>query len=171
METEIMNHLRSFKELLAKEADYVSDLVKLEERKYEALKMVDMDNLMKINTEEEESLQFLESVEKRRKKIIVTLAGEFHFDANVTLSELFNYIPDDQFHETKQELIVLRARIKHLTENLQMNMKENSELIKSNLEIINMTLNFANRNSQKETYNYRNKKESKESIYIVNQIA
>lgn len=171
MENEIMNHLKAFKELLAKEADYVSELVKLEERKYDALKMVDMENLMKINTEEEETLQFLESIEKRRKKIIMTLSGDFHFDPNVTLSELFNHLPDDKHYEIKQELIVLRARIKHLTENLQMNMKENSELIKSNLEIINMTLNFANRNSQKETYSLRNRKESKENIYIINQIA
>jgi hypothetical protein len=171
METEIMNHLRSFKELLSKEADYVSELVKLEERKYESLKLVDMEGLMRINSEEEETLQFLDSIEKKRKKIIVTLSGDFHFDPNISLAELFTHLPDEKFYETKQELIVLRTRIKNLTEKLQMNMKENSELIKSNLEIINMTLNFANRNSQKETYNYRTKKESKENIYIINQIA
>lgn len=171
METEIMNHLRSFKDLLAKEADHVSELVRLEERKYECLKLVDMEGLTRINNEEEETLQILDSIEKKRKKIIMTLSGELHFDPNISLSELFRHLPDEKFYETKQDLIVLRTRIKNSTEKLQMNMKENSELIKSNLEIINMTLNFANRNSQKETYSYRNKKESKENIYIINQIA
>jgi hypothetical protein len=126
---------------------------------------------MKINGEEEETLQFLDSIEKKRKKIIMTLSGDLQFDPNISLSELFNHLPDENFYELKQELVVLRARIKSSTEKLQMNMKENSELIKSNLEIINMTLNFANRNTQKETYNYRTRKESKENIYIINQIA
>ncbi len=174
MEDNLMNHLKAFRDLLAREADHVSALVKLEEQKYESLKSVDMTSLMNVNTNEEETLQMLDSIEKRRKKAIAGLAAELKIPPDITLSDLIRAIPDEKYNNLKNELIVLRNRIKGLTEKLQVNMTENSELIRSNLDIINMTLSFANRGAQKETYGDRAasaRKESRDSIYIINQIA
>ena len=46
-----------------------------------------------------------------------------------------------------------------------------ADLINANMDIVNFTLSYANRTVQQDTYDFRNKKESKESINIINQIA
>lgn len=171
METILMKALESFKKLLAQETQYLSDLVMLEDDKYEALKQVEVSSLMKINSLEEEKLHCLGTVEKKRKEIILGLAEILPFDSNSTLTELLKIIPDEGFEVLKDELTGLRLKIKVLSDKLQVTLKENSEMIKTNLEIINVTLNFANRNSQRETYGYKDRKETRESIYLVNQIA
>jgi|GEM_PF-2185941 flagellar biosynthesis/type III secretory pathway chaperone len=166
-----MDYLKSFKELLKLESNYLSNLVSQEEDKYEALKQVDVENLMRINNEEEDILHRLASVERKRKELIHTLSKIFKFDQNLTLTELFNYICGDGDEAIKKDLMKLRTSIKQEIEKLQISLQENSHIIQANLEIIGLTLNFANRNAQKETYDYRNKKESKESIYLINQLA
>ncbi len=171
MEESIMNHMKTFKDLLSHEADALSYLEKLENQKFDALKQVDIKKLMRINSDEEEMLHKLEVIEKKRKNLILLLSEAFSFDPCVSLSELFTYLPDEEYKSYKNELSELRNTIKGFTEKLQVTMHENSEMIRTNLDIINLTLNFANRNSQKETYGYRDKKESRENIYLVNQIA
>ncbi len=166
-----MDYLKSFKELLKLEAGYLSELVALEEEKYDALKQVDITLLMKVNTNEEDILQHLASIERKRKDLILNLSKIYHFNPNLSLTELFSYIMDENSQSLKNELIELRTKIKNEIGKLQISMHENSQIIQANLEIINLTMNFANRNAQKETYDYRSKKESKESIYLVNQIA
>lgn len=171
MEAVLMNQLKSFMDLLLRESEALSELVTLEDSKFDALKQVEIHNLMRINALEEEILHKLGSIEKKRKNIFITLADTFHFDQNISLSELLNYLPESEYKEIKSELMELRAKIKNLTDKLQVTMHENSEMIKSNLEIINITLNFANKSEQKDTYSYRSKKERRDNIYIINQIA
>jgi hypothetical protein len=166
-----MDYLKSFRELLKLEANYLSSLVSQEEDKYEALKQVDVTSLMKINNEEDDILHSLASIEKKRKELIQTLSKTYSFDQNLSLSELFNHICSDDDSAIKEELMGLRTLIKDEIGKLQISLKENSNIIQANLEIIGLTLNFANRNAQKETYDYRNKKESRESIYLINQLA
>ncbi len=166
-----MDYLKSFKELLKLESNYLSNLVSQEEDKYEALKQVDVVSLMRINNEEEEILHKLDSIERKRKELIQTLSKNFNFDQNLSLSEMFNYICDSNDMVIKKELMELRTLIKEEIEKLRVSLQENSHIIQANLEIISLTLNFANRNAQKETYDYRNRKESRESIYLINQLA
>ena len=171
MDNTIMNHLETFKGLLSRETEMVSGILSLENEKYDALKLVDVNKLMRINAEEEELLQSMDIIEVKRKELIVLLADKMGFNSDSTLSHMLEQFSDEPYSNIKIELLELRDTIKKDTENLRITMKENSEMIKANLEIINLTLNFANRNSIKETYNFRNKKESKENIYIINQIA
>jgi hypothetical protein len=170
MVSDWMNYLKSFKDLLKKEAFLISKLVDLEEEKYEALKQVEMKDLMRLNTLEEEILHSMDGVEEKRKNVLSILSETFHFDINLSLSKVLNFIPDDKFYDLKQELETLRQEIKAATGKLQMAVRENSEMLHSNMEIINLTLNFANRNFQRETYDYRMKKTMAENRYLVNQI-
>ena len=171
MEAILMKELRSFIELLVRESEALSELVRLEDKKYDALKQVEVQNLMRINASEEEILHKLGSIERKRKNILIALSESFHFDQNISLSELLNFLPEKECLDIKSELSELKVKIKNLTDKLQVTMHENSEMIKSNLEIINLTLNFANKSDQKETYDYRNKKEKRDNIHLVNQIA
>ncbi len=166
-----MNYLKSFKELLKLESLHLESLVNLEDDKYEALKQVDVVSLMKINNDEEDILHNLSSIERKRKELIQTLSKIYNFNPNITLSDLFAYFRDEKDMTLKNELMELRAAIKDRVGKLQLSLQENSHIIQANLEIIGLTLNFANRNSQKETYNYRNKREDKGSIYLINQLA
>jgi len=166
-----MDYLGAFRELLKLESGYLSNLVSQEDEKYEALKQVDVTGLMRINNAEEEILERLASVERKRKELIQSLSKTYAFDPNLTLTELFNYICDEDDKPIKKELLELRTSIKAEIEKLQISLQENSHIIQANLEIIGLTLNFANRNAQKETYDYRNRKESRESIYLINQLA
>lgn len=166
-----MEHLKSFKELLKLESGYLSSLVNQEEEKYEALKQVDVTSLMRINNEEEEILHRLASVERKRKELIQTTSKIYGFTPNLSLSELFEHIFDKDDGVIKKELMEMRLNIKEEIGKLQVALQENSHIIQANLEIIGLTLNFANRNAQKETYDYRIKKESKESLYLINQLA
>lgn len=77
------------------------------------------------------------------------------------------YLPD----RYQGEFQVLRDSIRHKTDRLDITMRENAALIQTNLDIMNFTMNFATRAAQQETYNYRDKKESKENVNIINQIA
>ena len=172
MVLEWMKSLAAFEELLKKEAHALQELLKLEDDKYDALKMVDVAKLMRINSQEEESLEKLNSVEKKRKDLIVSLSKIYHFDSSLSLREIFEIIPEmPELSSSRENLLGLRNTIKNLTGRLQTTMHENSDLIQANLEIINLTLNFAQRNSQRETYGYRMRKESREGIYLVNQLA
>lgn len=171
METLWMNQLASFREMLQKESAALKALLQLEDDKYEALKDVDVSKLMRINSSEEDILIELNQTEKKRKELIILLSKVFHFDPSLTLREIFSYIPDQDYAGIKADLLQERDSIKNLTVKLQTTMQENSEMIHANLEIINLTLNFANRHAQKETYDYRSRKESRDNIYLVNQIA
>lgn len=168
MEPTLMQSLKRFTELLTREAGALESLYQMEEQKYEVLRMVDADALIRLNSLEEEQLVVMELVEKKRKDALTVLAMQMGLGSDVTLSELVAGLSSE---EEREKLAVLRDRIKHLTEKLQTAMRENRDMIQSNLEIINLTLNFANRNNQKEVYDYRSRKESRESIFLVNQLA
>jgi len=172
-----MDYLKLLKEILQQEYAKISSLVKLEEEKFEALKQVDVSLLMKINNQEEDILHQMNFLEKKRKDIIKNLASIYNFNPDLSLKEILDYLPESDSipssgqSRIKEEIMEIRESIKRRIAGLQTTLHENSEIIKANMEIINLTLNFANRNSLKETYDYRLKKESKDTINLVNQIA
>jgi uncharacterized protein YihD (DUF1040 family) len=171
MENLVNNYLESFRELLCREAGMVKSLLGLEEEKYDALKQVAVKDLVSINTREEDILQFMDGVERQRKELLLLLARAFGFEPETTLSQMLAKLPDDPFAALKGELSALRDDIKGSSGKLQVTMKENSGMVRANLEIINLTLQFANRHAIKETYDYRSRRGARENITIINQIA
>jgi K+ transporter len=171
MEMENMKLLYTFKEILLEESASVLKLMKLEEHKYDALKAVDINSLMKLNQFEEEIIFMLDQIEQRRKEIVQKIAVFMKCPVNVTLTELIGLLPDDIDAALKLELDVIRESIKKNTSKLEVTSRENAHMVQSNLDIINLTLSFANRNSVKETYDYRNKKDGRENRFLINHIA
>ncbi len=167
METRLMEHLSAFYELLNGVRGTIEKLLALEEKKYDALKQVDVKALMHINSTEEELIQYMDCLEKERQEAIASLAVSLGCGRDVTFGELITYFPI----EMQEKFGSIRKELKTFTNKLEITMRENSEIIQSSMEIVNFTLNFANRSSLKETYDLRNKKESKENMCIVNHIA
>jgi hypothetical protein len=171
MEDLVKGYLENFRELLRREAELVKSILGLEEEKYDALKQVNVKDLLSINSREEDLLQFMDGVERQRKELLLLLARAFGFEPENTLSQMLANVPDDPFAVLKNELLALREEIKSSSSKLQVTMKENSGMVKANLEIINLTLQFANRHAIKETYDYRSRRGARENITIINQIA
>jgi hypothetical protein len=170
MDASQMNYWSLLRDMLVRERDTLSELVILEGRKFEALKKVDISKIIMINSQEEDYLQKMESIEKKRKEILLILSKHHHFDSDVTITQLIESIPAE-LEKYKDILTDLRLAIKSIADNLGAALHENSRIIKTNLEIINATLNFANKGDQKETYNYNNKKVNRSNLFLINQIA
>ncbi len=167
MDTNLTKLLDAFRKVLADADHSIQQLLKLEEKKYDALKQVSVKELMSINSVEEEIVQLVDALEKKRQDILVQLSDVLHVRPGIQLQELIMYLPD----RYQGEFQVLRDSIRHKTDRLDITMRENAALIQTNLDIMNFTMNFATRAAQQETYNYRDKKESKENVNIINQIA
>ena len=151
---------------LLKEADRaVLQLSKLEEQKHEALSQVDIKKLMKINSTEEEIVQWVDLLEEKREILIESLCARLGIAPDVVLSEIAAYGNENQ----RRQMLELKQSIKEHSGNLDVFMRENSDLIQSNLDILNFTMNFSAVGH--ETYDYRSKKESQNNVYIINQLA
>ncbi|OHD53644.1 MAG: hypothetical protein A2Y33_06900 [Spirochaetes bacterium GWF1_51_8] len=167
MPADWMKELANFETVLNELTAAVESLVSHEEQKYDALKQIDVKKLMELNSEEEILMQQLDGRDKKRAVLINRMAREFGIEPSAPLSELITQFPlemQERFHE-------LRRKIKRLSTKLETAVRENSRLIQNNLNIINFTLNFANRGAVTETYNYRERGEGHKNLHIVNRIA
>lgn len=167
MDKSLTDLLDVFRKVL-KDADHsIQQLLQLEEKKYDALKQVSVKELMRINSVEEEIVQLIDALEKKRQDTLMLLADVLHVKPSIQLQDLIRHLPD----RYQGEFQVLRDSIRNKTDRLDITMRENAALIQTNLDIMNFTMNFATRSAQQDTYNYRDKKESKENVNIINQIA
>lgn len=169
MEQKIMDYLLAFSDLFGQIRKTVKQLLTLEEQKYDALKQVDIKELMQINSVEEEVLQFMNSLEKRRQTMIAGLAAYFQCGTDISLTELIAYFPV----EMQDVFFEMRKAIKHDTNKLDITMRENTEMIRTGLEIVDFTLSFANNAAKDDTYDLRQGAVSsdKNNIHLINQIA
>ena len=167
MDNMLVVKLDAFRKILGEADRSIQQLLQLEEKKYDALKSVDIKELMSINSVEEEIVQLVDDIERKRVNVLQDLSIALHVKPGIHLQELIKHVPDNY----RGEFSVLRESIRRKTDKLDVAMRENAVLIQTNLDIMNFTMNFANRTAQQETYNYRDKKESKENINIINQIA
>lgn len=173
MDNQRMQTLDAFFRALDKETECLEQLIALENEKNDALRQVDVEALMKVNANEEEVMQFMEGTERRRKEIVISLARENRMTPDVTLAELVKGLPDDVPADVREKMQKSRTRIRELTDKLQVVLKENREMVQANLSIIDMTLGYAQKKDKSETYNYgtQNSKESRDKLFIINQIA
>ncbi|MGC8765473.1 MAG: flagellar protein FlgN [Brevinematia bacterium] len=171
MEEALMNYFKRLLTILQKEHDAIELVLKLENEKYDALKSVDVKKLMELNSQEEGLLELLSSTEKKRKELIVSLSKEFNLDKNLSLNDLIEIFNEKIDNDLKVEIITLKDRIKHISERLRAVVRENEELIKSNMEIISLTLSFASKHSLYETYNHRNRGDGVSKVYLINSLA
>ncbi len=167
METDLRNSLDDFRKVMSDIGRSLGQLSDLEDRKYDALKVVDIKSLMKLNADEEDLIQISSELEKRRSLIVRHLSRQFGFDSNATLKEIITYLP----LEEQESFNEIRKDIKSNTHKLSTTLRENETLIRTNLDIVNFTMSVINRDSQKETYDYRTHKGSRENIGMVNKFA
>lgn len=139
-----MNLLRKeeadkLRKILTKIGDELHLLLQFENEKYEALKSVDVRELLRLNTLEEEHLMVMSEYDRQRQVFIAELA-EFHgLDVGLTLKGMAELFPDN----TGQQLAELGDKIRHDSRRLGLTVRENQALIQANMEIIQMTLSYA----------------------------
>jgi hypothetical protein len=167
MSAEWMKELAGLGTALNEISAVIESLASFEEQKFDALKQVDIKKLMQLNSEEDVLVHQMDALDKKRTLLIGRLTRELGIEMSVPLSELIAHFP----LETQEEFQMLRKNIKKLTSKMETTMRENSRMIQSNLNIINFTLNFANRGAVTETYNYRERGEGHKNLHIINRIA
>ncbi|MEJ5284318.1 MAG: flagellar protein FlgN [Brevinematia bacterium] len=171
MESSVMNYFKKLATVLFKEKEILELVLKVENEKYDILRFVDVKGLMDLNSQEEGFLELLSSIEKRRKDIIIAMCKEKGINPDLSLKEIMEYFNSEINEEIKNEITDLRESIKSISEKLRAVVRENEQLIKSNMEIISLTLNFANKHSSYETYNFRNKGEAASRVHLINSLA
>lgn len=171
MESSVMNYFKKLATVLFKEKEILELVLKVENEKYDILRFVDVKGLMDLNSQEEGFLELLSSIEKRRKDIIIAMCKEKGINPDLSLKEIMEYFNSEIDEEIKNEITDLRESIKNISERLKAVVRENEQLIKSNMEIISLTLNFANKHSSYETYNFRNKGEAASRVHLINSLA
>jgi len=167
MQDSTTTYVEKFKVLLEKELDNLSQLYEIELCKYDALKDVDLKALNRINSVEEEIVSYIDTLEKERRDTVFLLSNIFGFDPSIKLSDIVNYFPE----EIVNEILVIREKIKEISNKLSVTIQTNKRLIESNLDIIRFTMGFTSKRSIKSTYDYRNKHESRETLSMFNQFA
>jgi hypothetical protein len=118
--------------ILKEEVSLLKRVLFLEERKYQALKEVNLEDLMNINDQEELLLQEIHTKEEKRQQVFHKInpkATDFH----AFLSQIEEETVRESFQNLYIQLADLRDRIK-------MQSEENKHLIQLNSEIISMTL-------------------------------
>ncbi len=171
MESSVMNYFKKLATVLFKEKEILELVLKVENEKYDILRFVDVKGLMDLNSQEEGFLELLSSIEKRRKDIIIAMCKEKGINPDLSLKEIMECFDSEIDEETKNEITDLRESIKSISEKLRAVVRENEQLIKSNMEIISLTINFANKHSSYETYNFRNKGEAASRVHLINSLA
>lgn len=167
MENDLRNSLDDFRKIMSDINRSLEQLTSTEDRKYEALKVVDVKTLMKLNADEEDLIQIAAELEKRRSLIVRHLAKQYGFDPMATLSEIVTYLP----LEVQESFAEIRKSIKTNTNKLALTLRENETLVRTNLDIVNFTMSVINKDCQRETYDYRNQKSARENIGMVNKLA
>lgn len=167
MESQIMKLLQDLRDVMKRMDVNLNHILELENQKYTALKQVDMENLNRINTDEEDYILYSDSLDKKRMAIIMDLAETIGFDKSLRLEKMLEYFPIE-WHETFREI---RDSIRKKTHKLEITMKENAEIIKSNLEIVNFTLSLVHQDTDNDTYDYHNKKKSEKQYNLIDRMA
>lgn len=147
MEKNLNEILEKFFGVLNKLEANLAELLELENEKYEELKSVNIQGIMKLNTAEEELIAYSESLEKERRKMIMELSKELGFEENLKLSEMQSYFP----LAWQEKISGVRSQIQDTSKQLDTTMRENAKMIRANLDIVNFTLSFA-KGESKEGY-------------------
>ncbi len=168
---EIMNFFKKLATTLFKEKEVLELILKVENEKYDVLRFVDVKGLMELNSQEEGFLELLSSIEKKRKEIISEICKHFNIEEDISLRQLLEHFENRLDDSIVNEIKDLRETIKNISEKLKAVVRENEQLIKSSMEVISLTLNFASKHSIYETYNFRNKNDATSKVHLINSLA
>ncbi|URA09128.1 flagellar protein FlgN [Thermospira aquatica] len=134
MDTVMAKLVEDIMKVLSEEAKLLQKILLLEEKKYQALKDVNLEQLMSINDQEELLLQHIHQEEQKRENLFSELQKKNSFR---DFSDLLNQIEDDTI---RNELSNIYIQLATLRDRIKMQSEENKHLIQLNSEIIAMTL-------------------------------
>ncbi|MFN3660392.1 MAG: flagellar protein FlgN [Brevinematales bacterium] len=129
--------------ILKEEVSFLERILFLEEKKYQALKEVNLEDLMNINDQEELLLQEIHTKEQKRQQVFQKInpeATDFH--------TFLSQIEEETLRTSLQNLYIQLA---DLRDRIKIQSEENKHLIQLNSEIISMTLGLFQK-THKETY-------------------
>jgi len=118
--------------ILQDEVRILEHVLRLEEKKYQALKDIQLQQLMDINDQEEILLQDIHTKEEKRQHVFARL-----FPQGSDVHACLALIQDEQ-QRTRVETLVIQ--LANLRDRIKMQNEENKHLIQLNSEIISMTL-------------------------------
>lgn len=120
--------------ILEEEAKLLEQVLLLEEKKYQALKDVNLEAMIHINDQEELLIQEIHTKEKHRQDIFSHLKQNERENS----FEYFLALLDDQ--PQKEKMQSLYIRLANLRDRIKIQSEENKHLIQLNSEVISMTL-------------------------------
>jgi len=165
MDTIITGMVDQLTTLLKEEAKVLERILSLEEKKYQALKDVNLEQLMKVNEQEEFFIQEIHSLETKRTQIFSHLQI---YGMGENFSTFINSLDDPSY---QNELKNIYLHLADLRDRIKIQNEENKQLIQLNSEIISMTLGLFQQ-THGETYSSPHapiKKENNNS-FLVNHV-
>ncbi len=134
MDTVMVKLVEGMMQVLSEEVKLLEKVLLLEEKKYQALKDVNLEQLMSINDQEELLIQRIHQEEQKRENIFAQLQQQ---TPSQDFSDFLNQLEDKQASHTLSEIYIQLA---NLRDRIKMQSEENKHLIQLNSEIIAMTL-------------------------------
>ncbi|MFN4217410.1 MAG: flagellar protein FlgN [Brevinematales bacterium] len=118
--------------ILKEEVSFLQRVLFLEEKKYQALKEVNLEDLMNINDQEELLLQEIHAKEEKRQRV-------FH-EINPRATDFHTFLSQIEEENIRESLQNLYIQLADLRDRIKIQSEENKHLIQLNSEIISMTL-------------------------------
>ena len=146
--------LENLIDVLDKEHFEYEKLLILAEKKTSAVVKGDVDNLSKITEDEQEIVGRIQTMEKRRTKVLADVANVVNRDVEtlklIDLIQMLAKVPDQQ-----EKLRDVQERVEQTTEQLRTQNEKNQLLLQEKLEMVDFNLNMIRAmKSAPETANY-----------------
>ncbi len=147
--------------------DYVQKIFDIEEQKYEVIKNLDMELLIKYNEEESVLVQQIENIEKQRLNLVAKLSTTIGYEPEIPISQLATLLPK----EYQQQVLDITGAIKVICSRLDVITERNEYILKSNSEILNQILDISQGNTQ-DQYNSQGMTTElkKQSLHMLDQL-
>ncbi len=147
--------------------DYVQKIFDIEEQKYEVIKNLDMELLIKYNEEESVLVQQIENIENQRLELVAKLSTTIGYEPTIPISQLATLLPK----EYQQQVLDITGAIKAICTRLDVITERNEYILKSNSEILNQILDISQGTTQ-DQYNSQGltTELKKQSLHMLDQL-
>ncbi|WP_091544655.1 flagellar protein FlgN [Alkaliphilus peptidifermentans] len=135
-------------ESLNHEKNMYEEILKLEKKKIEVIRLGNMKELEMMTQKEQQYLMKMGTFEKLRRSVLVNVAEALEVDEITSVSEFLLYIKDDkivkEIDEIRDELLEIINEIKEVNELNEKMLKQHLEYIHFNFEVLTSDMREGN---------------------------
>lgn len=135
----ILDKVYELKKILLEENEIYKKVLELSNKKTDCIASDNIEEIQKINLQEEELIQDAKKVEARRELVISKMEQELNIDKVDDITSLLDNIKN---YDLKKELQGARNELVETLTQLKVTNELNNTLIKDALEYINLSLNL-----------------------------